>query len=46
MNSIIRKDGELGLNAQARHAMKFSGCTWYGTEIREEKDNLEALSKR
>ena len=24
--------GELGLNAQAGHAMKFSGCTWYKTK--------------
>ena len=37
MNSILRKAGELGLNASAGHAMKFSGCTWYETKIREEK---------
>ena len=34
------------LNASAEHTMKFSGCTWYKTEFRKEKGNLEALSKK
>ena len=47
MNSILRKPGELGLNAQAGHTMKFSGCT-LGTKLKfgKEKGNLQALAKK
>ena len=37
MNSILRKVGELGLNALAGHTMKFSGCTWFKIEFGKEK---------
>ena len=37
MKSILRKTGELGLTASAGHTMKFSGCIWYETQIRERK---------
>ena len=46
MNSILRKVEELGLNASAGHTMKFLGCIWYETKIRERKWHLEALSKK
>ena len=35
MNSILRKAGELGLNASAGQTMKFSGCIWYENSIKK-----------
>ena len=46
MNSILRKAGELRLNASAGHTMKFSGCTWYKTKIREKKAIWRHYPKR
>ena len=43
MNYILRKAGELGLSASSGHTMKFSGRTWYETEIRERKGDLDRL---
>ena len=43
--SMLRKGGELGLNASAGHTMKFLECTWYETKIPEKKGHLQALSK-
>ena len=37
MNSILRKAGDLGLEASAGHTMKHSGYIWYKIKIREEK---------
>ena len=46
MNPILRKAGELRLNASAGHTMKFSGCTWYKTKIREKKTIWRHYPKR
>ena len=46
MSSILRKAGEMGLNASAGHTMKFLGCIWNEKKIGKEEDNLEALSKK
>ena len=35
--SILRKVGELRLNASAGHTVKFSGCTWHQIRIRERR---------
>ena len=45
MNSILWKARELGLNASARHSMKFLGCTCYELKFGKEHDNLEASKK-
>ena len=46
MNSILRKARESGLNASAGHTLKFSGCTWYETKIRERKGQFEGIFQK
>ena len=44
--SVLRKAGQVRLNASAEHTIKFSGRTWCEIRIRERKGHLEALYKK
>ena len=46
MNSVLRKAGELGLNASAGHTGKSQDALGTKQKYGKEKDNLEILSKK
>ena len=45
-NSVLRKAGELGLNASAGHTMKFSGCTRYKLKFGKEKGQSRGINQK
>ena len=44
--SILRKVGELRLNASAGLTVTFSGCTWYQIKIRERKGPSQGIIQK
>ena len=44
--SILRKAGQTRLNASAKHAIDFLGCTWCEVQIRERKGPSRGVNQK